>query len=101
LHVWTLAKQVDEFLEFTGNARNQLDNLLPAGEPYRGQRISVMRGNGDKARLTVEVLPAAQVNGRLPACKDPYSTLCKIWGLPHLLDRKPNTAELDSGSEVA
>lgn len=97
IHVWNLQRQTDEFLELTPASRAQLDDQLPTGEPYRGQRIEVARGKGDKSRLTVLLLPAVPVHGKMPESKDPYKLLCKLWGFPQITEEKPPQSDLPPG----
>lgn len=101
VHVWNIIRQNDEFLELTALVRAQLDDLLPTGEPYRGQRIEVVRGRGDKARMGLVLLPPCEVRGKLPDAKDPFPTLCKLWGFPHLAQLTPNVTELSPNRGIA
>lgn len=90
LHVYDLRQRKECFLEITPGLADQLESAIGTGEVYRGQRVKLVRGRGDKARYSLEImLPHEQVSRvDLPPEKDPYETLCKLWGIdPGTLER--------------
>lgn len=83
IHVIDNHKQKECFLELTPLSADQLLGQIGSGEPLRGQRLSVRRMAGDKARLKVSLLAhhTAVSSAELPLAKDPYKTLAKLWGI--------------------
>lgn len=83
LHVVDNHRQTECFLELTPLAADQLIAQVGTGEPLRGQRLSMRRMSGDKARLKVTLLAhhTAVSKAELPRAKDPYATLVKLWGI--------------------
>jgi hypothetical protein len=74
--------KVQEFLELTPLAASFIVDAVPKDLPWRGIRISVRRGAGDKSRLTVNVFPSEMSgdSSKWPGEKDPAATLAKLWG---------------------
>lgn len=91
-----------EFLEITGGAAKQLEELVGENANLRGKRFTVTRGNGDAARLTFSSLPDWSVfsTATLPEDKDPAKTLCKMWGLEDVTDSPNDKVAVQFGSDV-
>jgi hypothetical protein len=88
VHVFNQVTRNEEFLEFTPTSAKQLLDQFGESNPLRGNRVQMVRGRGDKARLTLTALTAATVTNPgiiLPEPKDPYETLCKLWGITDLV----------------
>jgi len=62
---------------------------------FRGLRVKLSRGNGNKAHFKISVEPPCEVRGKLPEGTDPYPILAKLWGLP-----KTGIRELSGGLEM-
>lgn len=81
LHVFDHTKKKEGFLELTPVSAESLLDQVGNDSPLRGERIQVIRGGGDKARLTVELLAAIKEGVVLPPEKDPEKTLRALWGI--------------------
>lgn len=80
-HVWNLLERAEEFLEVSPVAADQILDCLTTGHPARGHRVTILRGNGTKARLKVEVNESVPDAESLPQPKDPNKTLRRLWGI--------------------
>lgn len=83
LHVWDYNIRDDYFLELTPTACHNLLDQVGRGMDLRCQRLMIERGKGDKARLYVSVqTPHDKISDKpLPEAKDPFKTLCRLWGI--------------------
>jgi len=83
LHAYDHHAKRQCFIELTPMSAESIMKQIGEGQPLRGYRLKIKRGNGPKARLKVEVmipLPAgpALVDERLPE-----ETLRQLWGFIH------------------
>jgi len=83
LHVYNYGTSQEEVLELPPGAATDFLDFYPLGATIRGQRLKITRGNGKKARLTIEVLPPYDQGtlAPLPAEKDPIVPLCELWSM--------------------
>jgi hypothetical protein len=82
LHVWDCFARREAFLELTPQSADHV--LCQAGaDSLRGYRFQFQRGKGDKARLTVTLLPSVQLQN-MPEPKDPYKVLAYLWNIDEL-----------------
>jgi len=83
IHCFNHAKRREEFIELPAGCAADVREYYPKGSNMRGVRLQLKRGNGQKAHLTVEILPpiSETVSGPLPQAKDVHETLCQLWHL--------------------
>ena len=83
LHVLNHHKRQEEFLELPTIAGETFLSFFPKGTMIRGQRIQLTKGNGDKTRVNISILPplCSPGSSSLPQPKDPKKTLIELWGL--------------------
>lgn len=83
LHVYNYSTKQEEVLELPPGAATDFLDFYPQGATIRGQRLKIKRGNGKKARLTIDVLPAYDeaILAPMPAEKDPIVPLCELWSM--------------------
>lgn len=82
--MWNDSQKQNEFLEITPDAAKQLEVLIAPAKNFRGNRIVVERGRGDKARLRIALLSHHSQIGNakeLAQEEDPKPTLMELWGL--------------------
>jgi hypothetical protein len=94
LHILDHNNREESFLELTPTAATQLFDQLGTESPLRGNRIQVERMAGDKARMRITVLTAHLSDVQLPPAKDPYKTLCSLWGVSDVSLEKPGQPTL-------
>lgn len=82
LHVWDHHRKKDVFLEMTPHSANELLEQLGAGAEMRGQRVTLKRMKGKKARVKVQwdAIHGQVASDKLPEPKDPQVTLETLWG---------------------
>lgn len=81
LHIWHHTRQTEGFIEVTPKGFEQLVELFGAEDNFRGTRMSFKRGNGDKTRLKLVILPPSPLVRELPAPKSVLPSLLRMWGL--------------------
>jgi len=69
------------FLELTPGVAESIIAQLGEGVPFRGYRLEMKRGKGDKARVKVQVLSPLPSGPTLVDERYPYETLAKLWSL--------------------
>lgn len=79
LHVIHLEAGEECFVEITPVIAQALACQIPRDIPYRGNRLTIKRGAGLKARLEATLLPAERNIELLPASKDPEAILKALW----------------------
>lgn len=94
LYVLDLRSNEEYFLELTPIAAKALEAVLGTSISWRGTRMEIRRGNGQKARLSVSVqeIGGQRPTGHLSAAKDVTQTLVALWGI----DDDPQLAILAS-----
>lgn len=97
LHVLHHAKRQEEFLELPTVAGETFLTFFPKGSMIRGQRVQFNKGNGEKTRVNITLLPplCSVDSTALPQPKDPKKTLIELWGL------LPNTGRFGDETDVA
>lgn len=83
LHIGNMDQHEEEFLELPPGAADDFLGYYPEGSNCRGQRLTVTRGKGKKARLAIEIHASHEAIAKspLPQPKDPFFSLCELWGL--------------------
>lgn len=97
LHCWDYHDKREVFFELTPLAADAILEQCGEDAPLRGNRIQVVRGAGDKARLKVTVLSAVPRDQVLPEAKDPAKTLSKLWGMDDVVayPQQPTAIPID------
>lgn len=81
VHSFDVFDRVDFFQELTPLAVEQIQRVVGKATPLKAMRLSLKRGNGDRTRLKVEVVRMEERLDGLPAGKDVWPVLAKLWGL--------------------
>ncbi len=81
LHCFVQELKQDVFLELTNGAAMALKHQMANPNEMRGHRINVKRGNGNNAKLTIQLLQQHPDPGCLPPEKDPLKSVMKLWGV--------------------
>lgn len=81
LHTYDWHNKRQCFLEITPLVAEQIVEQLGENVPFRGYRLKLKRGKGDKARIKVEVLAPLPSGPSLVDEKSPQKTLEKLWSL--------------------
>jgi hypothetical protein len=80
LHCYDFNRRDECFVELTPISADAMACQVQAGDSLRGYRFRLQRANGDKARLSVTLLPSVEIPD-LPAEKDVQVVLCRLWEL--------------------
>lgn len=81
LHVLHPSSKKQWFLELTPWSAQAILNQLEPGYDLRGLRLDLQRGDGDKARMVVNVKPPFPGQGEVPLEKYVVETLEQLWRL--------------------
>jgi len=79
LHCYDHHNKRQCFLEITPIVAESIRDQIGEGQPWRGFRLKMKRGNGPKARIKVEVLAALPSGPQLVDERCPEETLLKLW----------------------
>jgi hypothetical protein len=90
LDVYNSDTKQREFLECPPGVAEQFELALPRGENFRGQRFTVKRGLGQKARCRVNFhahISVAKPGHVMPKPEDPCDILLSLWGFTDVRDQ--------------
>jgi hypothetical protein len=87
LHGFLYEKQQEVFMEFTPTAAKVLKGEVDLGLPLRGSRITMQRTSAQNGRLKVSALAPAPDILKITPEKEPWETLCKLWGISDYFEK--------------
>lgn len=100
IHIHDDKLREEQFLELTPIAAKSLLNIVGLNTTLRGQRAMIQRMNGNKARLTVQLLTPVGPGIIMPAAKDVYPILANLWHLPEGKDLWGGDSDIPDNDET-